>query len=50
VNLPANLHRLAEKWSGKYAIAVKSREKNWDDLTTFFDYPADIRRIIAVSC
>ena len=42
----ANLHRLAEKWSGKYAIAVKSWEKNWEDLTTFFNYPADIRRII----
>jgi putative transposase len=41
-----NLHRLAEKWGGKYAIAVKSWEKNWEDLTTFFDYPADIRRII----
>ena len=42
----ANLHQLAEKWSGKYAIAVKSWEKNWEDLTTFFDFPADIRRII----
>jgi putative transposase len=42
----ASLHRLAEKWSGKYAIAVKSWEKNWEDLTTFFNYPADIRRII----
>lgn len=28
-----------------YAIAVKSGEKNWEDLTNFFDYPADIRRI-----
>jgi putative transposase len=42
----ANLHQLAEKWSGKYAIAVKSWEKNWEDLTTFFEYPADIRRIV----
>jgi transposase-like protein len=41
-----NLHRLGETWNGKYAIAVKSWEKNWDDLTTFFDFPADIRRII----
>jgi hypothetical protein len=37
---------LGEKWGGKYAIGVKSWEKNWDDLTTFFDFPADIRRII----
>ena len=43
---PTNLHRLGEMWNGKYAIAVKSWEKNWDDLTTFFDFPADIRRII----
>jgi transposase-like protein len=42
----ANLHRLADQWGHKYAIAVKSWEKNWGDLTTFFDYPADIRRII----
>ena len=42
----ANLHRLAEIWGQKYAIAVKSWEKNWDDLTTFFNYPKAIRRII----
>ena len=42
----ANLHQLGEKWGGKYAIAVKSWEKNWEDLTIFFNYPADIRRII----
>ena len=42
----ANLHRLAEDWGHKYAIAVKSWEKNWEDLSTFFAYPAEIRRII----
>jgi transposase-like protein len=42
----ANLHRLGDKWGGQYAIAVKSWENNWDDLSTFFDYPAEIRRII----
>jgi putative transposase len=42
----ANLHQLAEGWGDKYAIAVKSWEKNWDDLSTFFAYPAEIRRII----
>ena len=30
----ASLHRLVEKWSSKYAIAVKSWEKNWEDLRT----------------
>jgi transposase-like protein len=42
----ANLHRLAENWGHQYAIAVKSWEKNWEDLSTFFAYPAEIRRII----
>ena len=42
----ANLHRLAETWGGQYAIAVKSWERHWADLTTFFAYPAEIRRII----
>jgi transposase-like protein len=42
----ASLHPLAEKWRGKYAIAVKLWEKNWEDLTTFFHFPAEIRRII----
>ena len=27
-------------------MAVKSWENNWDELTTFFAYPAEIRRII----
>ena len=42
----AALRHLADEWAGKYAIAVKSWENNWDDLTTFFAYPAEIRRII----
>jgi putative transposase len=42
----ANLHTLAEIWANKYAIAVKSWEKNWEDLTIFFNYPVEIRRII----
>jgi putative transposase len=41
-----NLLRLAEKWSSKYAIAVRSWENNWEDLATFFYYPAEIRRLI----
>jgi putative transposase len=42
----AGLRQLAEDWAGKYAIAVKSWENNWEDLTTFFAYPTEIRRII----
>jgi len=42
----ANLERLDETWSDKYAIAVRSWQTNWDELSTFFDYPAEIRRLI----
>jgi transposase-like protein len=41
-----NLLRLDQQWSDKYAIAVRSWENNWDELSTFFDYPAEIRRLI----
>lgn len=34
------------KWGKKYQYAVRSWRTNWDDLTTFFDYPAEIRKII----
>ena len=42
----ANLRKLGEKWNDKYAIAVRSWENHWDELSTFFDYPAEIRRMI----
>jgi putative transposase len=42
----ANLVDLGEKWGEKYAIAVRSWENNWEELATFFDYPAEIRRLI----
>lgn len=42
----ANLRKLHEKWSSQYAVAVRSWENNWEDLATFFDYPAEIRRMI----
>lgn len=41
-----NLLRLNEQWSDKYAIAVRSWENHWEELSTFFDYPAEIRRLI----
>ena len=41
-----NLLHLAEKWNDKYAMAVRSWENNWDELSTFFNYPAQIRRLI----
>jgi putative transposase len=41
-----NLLELGEKWSGKYAIAVRSWENHWEELATFFAFPAEIRRLI----
>ena len=37
---------LGERWGEKYAVAVRSWERTWEDLATMFDYPAEIRRLI----
>ena len=42
----AALKDFDEKWNHKYPYAVKSWYKNWDELTTFFDFPVEIRTII----
>ena len=41
-----NLLNLAETWGDKYPAAIRSWENNWTELSTFFDYPAQIRRLI----
>lgn len=41
-----NLDILKEKWYNKYSIVIDSWYNNWPNLSTFFDYPEDIRRII----
>ena len=35
-----------EKWESKYPYSIKSWENNWDTLSTFFQFPKDIRRIM----
>lgn len=40
------LNELDKKWSSKYSYAIKSWRENWDELTAFFDFPLEIRRII----
>ena len=35
-----------EKWGKKHPIIVKSWETNWLELTAYFSYPAEIRRLI----
>src|ERR687885_726943 len=40
------LLELGERWGDQYAVAVRSWEKNRDDLATMFDYAAETRRLI----
>lgn len=40
------LEEFSSKWKGKYAYAVKSWYDNWDNLTTFFKYGEEIRKLI----
>lgn len=35
-----------EKWDKKYPNILKSWDKNWAELTAFFEYPQEIRKII----
>lgn len=41
-----NLMILKDKWSSKYPTAIKSWEDNWDNLSTYFEFPSNIRKII----
>ncbi len=40
------LEALDKKWGSKYSYAIKSWRTNWDELTVFFDFPLEIRKII----
>ncbi len=42
----AALNDFADKWQDKYGYAVKSWQNNWEELTVFFDFPVEIRKII----
>ena len=42
----AQLQHFDEQWGGKYPYIVKSWKANWDKLSTFFEFPLQIRRII----
>ena len=41
-----NLDLLEEKWGKKYSTVFKSWRNNWDNLSSFFKYPSEIRRIM----
>lgn len=42
----AALKSFEKKWNSKYPYAIKSWHKNWEELTTFFNFPPEIRKII----
>ncbi|MBY0067993.1 transposase, partial [Empedobacter falsenii] len=42
----AALEDFATKWESKYSYAVASWRNNWEDLSVFFEFPLEIRKII----
>ena len=40
------LKAFEQKWGQKYPYAIKSWQTNWDELTAFFEFPLEIRKII----
>jgi putative transposase len=42
----AGLTKLDEKWGSKYPSAVQSWKSNWLNLSTFFQFPAEVRKMI----
>ena len=40
------LEKFKEKWQKKYKYAISSWEENWDNLSNFFEYPLELRKII----
>lgn len=42
----AALEDFSTKWDSKYSYAVQSWRNNWEELTVFFEYPVEIRKVI----
>lgn len=40
------LLQLEEKWGTKYPMVIKSWQQNWDNLSSYFKYSSEIRRMI----
>ena len=40
------LERFEEKWRGEYPMISKSWRQNWTNVTTFFDYSPELRKVI----
>lgn len=41
-----NLNSFSDKWDKTHPTVSKSWRNNWEQLTPFFDYPAEIRRVM----
>ena len=42
----AALDDLEERWGQKYPIVIKSWRNKWENLSVYFKYPEEIRRVI----
>lgn len=42
----SNLLALDEKWGKKYPIVINSWQNNWEELSTYFNFSADIRKLV----
>ncbi len=40
------LEKMKLKWQSKYKYAIASWEANWDNLSNYFEYPLELRKII----
>lgn len=45
-NAEHNLLKLEEKWGDKYPMVIKSWHSNWENLSHYFHYSGEIRRLI----
>ena len=41
-----NMLQFSEKWRNQYPSCVKIWEENWEVLSTFYEYPPEVRKII----
>ena len=37
------------KWQSKYKYAIASWEENWPNLSNYFEYPIELRKIIYIA-
>ena len=42
----SELEAVKEKWGKKYPYAISNWEKNWEDVSSFFQFSEEIRRIM----